>query len=262
MGRPRTGVDINVEKAMTRVICQEVFLASGLTMAELETVFGMGTVDSFGKKTSKTFSRYCESDPSKSRAAPRDTLQTIVRKSLDRGWLSKSQIDFWGVQRVLMLDHQHASQVFESRKSERDELVRTLRELRAVAKRVYELNSTSQSARATLFPKCDQVWDVHQHVRTLPEFTQGDSEDCSISNLPEFVAPVDLNGVLKLLEVCLEQTRVHFQDGVKLVLLPDLKRLAAKPKSKTDVNDFSDIEELIAEIEKAMTSKSGAILVQ
>ena len=255
MGRPRAGVDINVEKAMTRVICQEVFLASGLTMAQLETVFSIGTVDAFGKKTSKTFSRYCELDPAKSRAAPRDVLQTIIRMALDRGWLTRSKIEAWGVQRVLMLDHHHASEMFERRKSERDELVRTLRELRAVAKKAYELNSISRSARATLFPESAQVWNIHEYIRNSPEFIQEDSEDCPISKLPEFVAPVDLNGVLKLLEVCLEQTRVHFKDGLKLVPAPDLQRLAlpVKRKSKASHTDFSDIDELLDMIEKSMT---------
>lgn len=252
MGRPRKDTNINIEKALTRTVCQEVLLASGLSMAQLETVFSLGTEDAFGKKTSKTFSRYCESDPSKSRAAPRDVLQRIVKLSVEKGWIRKEQITAWGVQRVLMLDYERASEIFQRRKLERDELVKTLRELREVAKKAYKLNTRSHLTRATLFPKDAQVWSVHEYVRVRPEFTLEDSEDCPVSSLPEFVAPVDLNGVLKLVEVCLEQTRVHFCDGVQLVPAPDLQRLAAKPKFNADDNDFSDLDKLLKMIKEAM----------
>lgn len=264
MGRPKTGVDNRAEKALTRVICGEVFLASGLTMAELESVFLIGTSDAFGRKTSKTFSRYVEADPSKSRAAPRDVLHRIVKTSLKRGWLENEQISRWGVSRVLMLDHIRASEIFEQRKNERDDLVRTLRELRMVAKKAHDVISRSKSIQATLYSKDvdvdvgieAEVWKVHAYVRTRPEFIRENfenSEDCPISSLPDFVAPVDLNGVLQLLEVCLEQTRIQFNDGVRAVPVPDLKRLTPKSRSQTAESDFSNLDELLALVQKEMT---------
>ena len=267
MGRPRTGVDNNAEKTLTRVICQEVFLASGLTMSELETVFSLGTVDSFGRKTSKTFSRYCESDPSKSRAAPRDTLQKIVRVSIERGWLQQEQVDFWRVNQVLMLNHQRASQMFESRKLQRDELVSALRKLRDAAAKVRELNESAQFTRATLCPKNEQVWEVHQWLRNRNQFqfVLDGGEDSLVCGLPEHIAPIDLQGVLKLLAVCLEQTQITFGDGVAIVPMPDQKRLETKNpihKFKVGDNDFSDIDELMKEVQESMKLKTGAIVVQ
>lgn len=260
MGRPRTGVDNNTEKALTRVICQEVFLASGLTMAQLETVFGLGTSDDLGKKTSKTFSRYCEADPGKSRAASRDTLQRIVRKSLELGWLSREHIASWKVQRVLMLDHQYASEIFEQRKKESDKLVNCLRECREIVRKTYELNSKSQFARVTLAQGDSVVWDIHNWVRDRDEFkcVEVNSEDQPTSSLPEFIAPVDLNGVLKLLDICLEQSSIHFFDGAAVAPAPKLERLVPIISAKKinddnlSLNPYADIDSLLNDLEKSM----------
>lgn len=253
MGRPKTGTDNNIEKALTRVICQEIFIVSGLNMAELEVFFGIGTVDAFGKKTCKTFSRYCESDPSKSRAASRDTLQRIVKMSLKRGWLDRAKIYSWGVQNVLALDHERATEIFEERKSERDALVKTLRELKEAVKKTIDLNRKGKFARAAKYesPENDDIWQTHCRLRHFLENEHYDPSNDSTA-LGDVIAPISLNGCLELLDICLEQTEVFFWNGDTARPQPDPKRLVLSSELVADAPDFSDIDALMEQLEKSM----------
>lgn len=262
MGRPSSSTNIGLEKALTRTICNQVLLTSGLTMAELETAFSIGTTDSFGKKTSKTFSRYCEADPSKSQAANRDTLQRIVKISLDRGWLNQLDTDYLGLREVLMIDHKRASEVFEERKRERDALVKILRELRAAVQKTLELNRASQTVRAARYTSQtgdDYIWKTHLELRHTAENLHSvhfDDQNGDKAPLPDCIAPLNLNGCLELLEECLDTTYISFYTGETPMPLPNPARLVSRREKIGDI-DFSDIETLIREVEK--WCKSGAV---
>ena len=258
MGRPKTGTDNKLERVLTRTICQEVFLASGLTMTQLESFLDIGTTDGWGRKTSKTFSRYIESDPAKSRAAPRDTLQRIVRRSLEKGWLSADQIRGWNLHDLLALDHQYASAAFEARKKERDALVKSLRELRAAAQKTAELVSSSSSTwlAMSISSEEDSFSSKRQElVDLLTDVSPG---------LLECVAPHSVPRSLDLLEGLLDQSIVIFRHGRDSVPVIDPDALVNVNRTKTavdsplsNINDacaakFSDIDALLELVENSM----------
>lgn len=257
MGRPKNGTDNKLERVLTRQICQEVFLASGLKMTQLETLFGIGTADAWGRKTSKTFSRYIESDPSKSRAASRDTLQRIVRMSIEKEWLSIDQIRAWNLHDLLALDHQHASTAFESRKIERDALVKSLRDLRAAAVRTKALMSSASS-----------IWvgrsmEVEDPFLTKRQELLDLLEDVA-PGLSECIAPNSIQKTLDLLERQLDQSIVVFRRGQESVPVikpeclatakPRKAKLTAVPIHDEDLAaDLSDLDNFLKSVEASMT---------
>lgn len=225
MGRPKTGTDNKLERVLTRTICKEVYLTSGLSMAQLEQVFAFGTKDPWGKFTSKTFSRYCESDPKKeSRSAPRDVLQRIVRTSIERGWLTSDQIRSWNLHDLLALDHQSAAAAFVARKKERDALVKSLRDLRAAAQKTAALVSSSSSIWLAMSTSVEDPFLTKRQelVDLLADVAPG---------LSECVAPPSVPQTLDLLERQLEKSLVVFRRGQESVPVIREETLSdAKPK--------------------------------
>lgn len=265
MGRPKNGTNNELERLLTRTICQEVHLTSGLTMAQLEQVFAFGTKDAWGKHTSKTFSRYCESDPKKeSRSAPRDVLQRIVRTSVEKGWLTLDQIRDWNLHEVLALNQQHAPTAFVARKKERDELVKSLRDLRAAARKTASLLSSSSSiwVAMSISSEGDAFSSKRQElVDLLSDVAPG---------LLECVAPNSVLRSLYLLEGVLEQSVVVFRRGQEdvpvihphtLQRARKVKKVSVTPPANLDAQ-MADIEDLLKMVEDSMTSKCGANLVQ
>jgi hypothetical protein len=256
MGRPKNGTSNELERLLTRTICQEVYLRSELTMAQLEEFFEIGVKDPWGKYTSKTFSRYCESDPKKeSRSAPRDTLKRIVEGSVKKGWLSSEQIRGWYLHDLLALDHEYAYAVFEKRKKERDALVKSLRELRAAGRKTAALLSTLSSigVAMSMSAKKDSISLKRQElVDLLSDVAPG---------LLECVAPNSVSRTLDLLEGVLEQAVVVFrrgQEDVPVIHAHTLHRLRKVEKvsvttpSNLDAQ-MADIENLLKMVEDSMT---------
>lgn len=258
MGRPKNGTSNELERLLTRTICQEVYLTSGLSMAQLEEVFAFGAKDAWGKYTSKTFSRYCESDPKKEiRSAPRDVLQRIVRTSIEKGWLTSAQIRSWNLHDLLALDHQSAAAAFVARKKERDALVKSLRDLRAAARKTSALLSSSSSIwlAMSISSKEDSFSAKRQElVDLLADVAPG---------LLECVAPHSVPRTLDLLEDLLEQSFVIFRHGRDSVPVIDHGALvnaknakAVEVSSLSDINvacgaDFSDLDALLELVEKS-----------
>lgn len=256
MGRPKTGTNNKLERVLTRVICQEVYLASGLPMAELESLFDIGTTDAFGRKTSKTLGRYIESDPAKSRSAPRDVLQRIVRTSIENGWLTSDQICSWNLHDVLALDYKSAASAFELRKKERDALVKSLRELRAAAQKTNALVSSSSSIWLAMSTSAEDPLLAKR--QELVDFL-----DDVAPGLSECVVPNSIPRTLDLLERLLDQSLVVFRRGRESVPVIDPSTLAIAAATKgetvapnsltkhTDV-DFTDLDDLLKLIENSM----------
>lgn len=262
MGRPKNGTSNELERVLTRTICQEVHLTSGLSMAQLEQVFAVGTKDAWGKYTSKTFSRYCESDPKKEiRSAPRDVLQRIVRTSIEKGWLTSAQIRSWNLHYLLALDHQSASAAFVARKKERDALVKSLRDLRAAALKTAALVSSSSSIWLAMSISLEEdsfSAKRQELVDLLADVAPG---------LLECVAPHSVPRTLDLLEDLLEQSFVifrHGRDSVPVIdpdaLVNEKNAKAVEVSSLLDINeineacgaDFSDLDALLELVEKSM----------
>lgn len=265
MGRPKTGTDNKLERLLTRTICQEVYLSSGLKMAELEEVFLIGAKDAWGKPTSKTFSRYCEEDPKKSRSAPRDILQRIVLTSIKKGWLTRDQIYSWRLEMLLAISvdvddklvPEHIPTAFAARKKERDALVKSLRDLRAAARKTSALLSSSSSIwlAMSISSKEDSFSAKRQElVDLLADVAPG---------LLECVAPHSVPRTLDLLEDLLEQSFVIFRHGRDSVPVIDHDALvnaknakAVEVSSLSDINvacgaDFSDLDALLELVEKS-----------
>lgn len=261
MGRPKNGTSNELERLLTRTICQEVYLRSELTMAQLEEVFAIGVKDPWGKYTSKTFSRYCESDPKKeSRSAPRDTLKRIVEGSIKEGWLSLEQIRSWNLHDLLALDHKYAFAAFEARKKERDALVKSLRELRAAGRKTAALLSSSSSiwvAMSISAEKDSFSLKRQELVDLLSDVAPG---------LLECVAPNSVSRTLDLLEAVLEQSVVVFRRGQESVpvihphTLPrasKIKKVSVTPPPNLDAQmaldaQLADIENLLKMVEGSM----------
>lgn len=260
MSRPRKGSDQDAEKALTRTICQHVHLASGLTFAALDEVFGLGEVGPYGRKTGRTFLRYCESDPAKSRAASRDNLSRIVRKAVAENWLSQSTVQSWGLHRTLAMDHKMASEFFEERKKERDQATALLRQLRSVTEELMQqLPSLKHVFPAQLVPgpHGDKVTAVY-------DFKHSTGVDNPAHEFYHVRPPASLYEALDWLQVHLDQTVLMMHGGwldpvaeVSRNLPPELPKPAKKPLTveKSDC-DMADIDQLLLEVEK--WCKSGA----
>ena len=267
MGRPKTGSDNKLERLLTRTICQEVYLVSGLKMAELEQVFRIGTKDAWGKPTSKTFSRYCEVDPKKSRSAPRDILQRIVLTSIENGWLTPDQIHSWRLKMLLAISvddddelvPEHIPTAFAARKKERDALVKSLRELRAAAQKTNALVSSSSSIWLAMTTSAENplLAKRQELVDLLDDVAPG---------LSECVVPNSIPRTLDLLERLLDQSLVVFRHGKECVpvINPNTLAIAVATKGETvapvaanspikhtDV-DFTDLDDLLKLIENSM----------
>lgn len=93
MGRPKNGVNNAAEKALTRAVFREIKLSSGLNNGQLEAFFEIGTETVPGKKSGGLIAKYLSVDPKKSRAANRTTLQSVALKAIQKGWLTRAQID-------------------------------------------------------------------------------------------------------------------------------------------------------------------------
>ena len=131
MGRPSKNTNIEDEKRLTFAVCQLIFSNSGLTFSELEDVFAIGTISASGKKTGKTFSRYCTPDPEKSRAATRNDLKRFAKVAIENDWITSKQVKNLCLDSLLQLSNpKRVGEVFAERKKEIEDLVGKFDKLR------------------------------------------------------------------------------------------------------------------------------------
>lgn len=131
MGRPSKDTNIEDEKRLTAAVCGLIHANSNLSYAELEDVFCIGVLSSSGKKTGKSFSRYCKvppekgsGEPDESRAAQRSDLQRFVQISIKKGWITSAQIREMHLDPLLQLSNsRRASEVLLERKREGEDLL-------------------------------------------------------------------------------------------------------------------------------------------
>lgn len=153
MGRTNKALLLSNERALTRFVCERVYRASRLSFAEIEKALGMGadsqTVDADGKqkKTGKTFSRYCDKDIAKGRAASRDMLSYILRKSIELQWLKADfhQEDSWRLQGISLIDaiplNERPSERFKNRADEYKKILMQMDRLNLEVKKTIEVIS-------------------------------------------------------------------------------------------------------------------------
>lgn len=262
MPRPRKGSDQDLEKALTRTVCQHIYLSSGLAFAELEDLFALGGMDEFGRRTGRTFSRYCESDPSKSRAASRETLARVVKKAAQNGWITDQVIQQWGIQKTLALDidYKDIESFFAQRRAERDSAAAKLRELREACNKTSSLLSTLRHvipAQLAAGPHDDKIAALH-------DFNHSTGVDNPAHEFHHVRAPGSLNEALDWLQVHLDRTVLMMRGGwldpiaeVNQRMLVDTPKPASKPlQIKKLDGDTADIDRLLNEVEK--WCKSGA----
>lgn len=260
MPRPRKGSDQDLEKTLTRTVCQHVYLQSGRTHAELEEVFSIGGLDGFGHRTGRTFSRYCESDPKKSRAATRETLARLVQKAAQNNWISADVIRHWGLHRVLALnlDHKEVELYFDQRRAERDGLATSLRELRQACANASDALARVRHvapAQSANGPHSEQIGRLHDlHVVT------GINDPAN--EFYQVRPPASVTEALSWLQVHLDRAVLVMRDGfgadprqeVDRRLL-QAHRPAPQQRSPSRVIaspscDTADIDQLLAEVEK------------
>ena len=160
---------------------------------------------------------------------------------------------------LLALDHQYASAAFEARKQERDELVKSLRELRAAARKTAALVSSSSSTWLAMSISMEDPFLTRRQelVDLLADVAPG---------LSECVAPPSVPQTLDLLERQLEKSLVVFRRGQESVPVIREETLSdAKPK-KAEVTHtqlpngdeshaaaLDDLDDLLKLIENSMT---------
>lgn len=267
MGRPAKGTDVEAEKALTRAIFREIELASGLTRGELESVFEIGTEITPDKKSGGRIAKYLTTDPKKSRAANRTTLQAVAQKAIEKGWLSRAQIDqpaLW----IGMGNEGRAYKVFAQRQKERDDLVKSLRNLRKAAADcasvlaglkhtvVHErIENASQSIQ--------DAWLAHNSLNAPDDWPGYDDELDFIpfpSSSNKSLGPTDVSSCLSWLLDVLSVSHVSFFMGGKEAV-PRPRPIASAPVDDAPFDD-DDLNALFDKLLAASPTKTGAKVVQ
>lgn len=244
MARPQIGVDIEQERALTRFVCQRIYLASGLTYRQIEEGLMIGAIDHAGRRTGRTFSRYCQDDGSKSRAASRDSLAQIVKNSIKKGWVQANFLRSIGgdlLTAAIPLDLL-PSDSFAARKNEVDALVSQVRKLREEAKK------TAAILRALQHCKIQEQADENDPFwPALYQFIgENHLHDPECKNA-DFCPPVSIIDALDWLEFHLNSANVCMADGFETMPKPRFKTTALAVTDPLDPPD-PDIEKLIAEL--------------
>lgn len=259
MARPRTGSNQALEKALTRTICQHIRLQSGLSFAELDEVFSLGGVNENGRKTGRTFSRYSESDPEKSRAASRDTLSRIVKIAAQKGWITDQVIQQWGANKTLVLDknHKEVKSFFMERRVERDKVELKIRQLQKVCTEAKTLLSNLQyviPAQIVDGPHTDKIVMLQDYHYA----TDINNPKHKFYNVRP---PASLQQALDWLEVHLDRSTLMMRGGgldpipqINESLLVQVLKVPKVPNEPLPIDDFqcdvSDIYQLLSEVEK------------
>ena len=266
MGRPAKGTDVEAEKALTRAIFREIKLSSGLTNGQLESIFEIGTETMPGQKSGGLIAKYLSMDPKKSRAANRTTLQAVALKAIEKGWLTRAQLDapaLW----IDMGNDGRAYKVFEQRQKELDDLIKSLRNLRKAAAdcagvmaslKHTQVNQNLEIASS----KTRDVWLAHNSLNAEDDWDGYDDEPDFIPfpNLTnKSLGPTNVEGCLSWLLDVLSVSHVSFfMSGTEAVPPPRPIAFGAADGSEfdgVDVNTFFD--QLLA----AARVKSGAKVV-
>ena len=266
MGRPAKGTDVEAEKALTRAVFREIKLVSGLTNGELESLLEIGTETVPGKKSGGLIAKYLSTDPEKSRAANRTTLQAVALKAIERGWLSRAQIDAQALW-IGMGNEGRAYKVFEQRQKERDDLVKSLRNLRKAAGDCARVMAKLKHAQVNqnleiANSKTRDAWLAHNSLNA-PGNWDGYDDELDFIPFPNFsnksLGPTDVEGCLSWLLDVLEVSHVSFfVSGTEAVTRPRPITSSADNSAKFADDDLNALfDQLLA----ASPAKSGAKVV-
>jgi hypothetical protein len=246
MARPNNGVEIENERALTRFICQRIYIASGLTYRQIEEELGIGAEDpgtKTKKKTGRTFSRYCQDNESKGRAASRNSLAQMIKNSIRKGWLKPDFLQRLGgnlLKASIPLD-QLPSDSFVKRKSEIEALAAQLRSLRN------ECQKTVAILANLKFSKVDEQMDDNDPFwPDLYHFiSEYDLRNAELSN-SRFCPPSSLSEALGWLEQHLNSAHVSMIDGHEPLPKPKFKitsKITPDPQAARILASMQNVDE-------------------
>lgn len=211
MSRPKANTSIDIERRITREICQDVKLNSCLNFAELEKKLNLD--DIHGTQNGRNFARYCTDVPEKSRAASRDTLAKIIQKSIEFGWLPKEYLRQKGkrLEAAIPLNtDMTAAAIFKDRQNELDRFLdHTVNLKHEVAKTISAINRFKH-LKVNVNPVSVRIENGRPR-----SFWLGLEKFASNQNDLSYCPPRNLLEALEWVQLHLTNTGMRFEDGLE-----------------------------------------------